>query len=163
MVASAPSFFKSSPSAAAAVCSRVSWERALTFSFLGFSKPSCDLHPPLSSVSHVTPVPADTIFVLAPSWLRFVLAPAVAILFSAITLDLQSRTGTKDLQHVDLKLRVLFRPQEHQLPAIHVTYGLKPQSLILSDQTVTRLSSTLLVPRSPLRTKHPSLHRARDA
>jgi regulator of protease activity HflC (stomatin/prohibitin superfamily) len=39
---------------------------------------------------------------------------------------LQSRTGTKDLQHVDLKLRVLFRPMEHQLPHIHATYGSDP-------------------------------------
>lgn len=43
---------------------------------------------------------------------------------SAAAHTFQSRTGTKDLQHVDLKLRVLFRPMEAQLPHIHATYGL---------------------------------------
>jgi len=55
----------------------------------------------------------------------------------------ESRTGTKDLQHVDLKLRVLFRPQEHQLPAIHVTYGPRFEQSILPSIVQETLKSVV--------------------
>jgi hypothetical protein len=82
---------------------------------------------------HLFPSPLlDTTFARALSWSRF--AALLSLTCSPITPPLppasppsqQSRTGTKDLQHVDLKLRVLFRPIESQLPHIHATYGSNP-------------------------------------
>jgi hypothetical protein len=120
---------RSSPSRAKApVCRRGWWVKARTSLFHGFNRPSCQLHmpAPCSFVSTLT-------FIMQ---IRHPLAPLPSRGFSAalfrvcsLTLAPQSRTGTKDLQNVDLKLRVLFRPMENQLPHIHTTYGFSHPSL----------------------------------
>ena len=60
---------------------------------------------------------------------------------SSLTFAPQSRTGTKDLQNVDLKLRVLFRPMEFHLPHIHTTYGSTPSLSSLFLPPISRRGS----------------------
>eukprot|EP00456_Euglypha_rotunda_P016936 TRINITY_DN15703_c0_g1_i9.p1 TRINITY_DN15703_c0_g1~~TRINITY_DN15703_c0_g1_i9.p1 ORF type:complete len:228 (-),score=24.21 TRINITY_DN15703_c0_g1_i9:40-723(-) len=55
----------------------------------------------------------------------------------------RSPTGTKDLQTVDVKLRVLFRPSESQLPKIYKSLGVNFADRVLPSLVTETLKSVV--------------------
>jgi prohibitin 1 len=57
--------------------------------------------------------------------------------------ELTTTTGTKDMQKVNIRLRVLFRPVEEKLPEIYRTYGLDYDERILPSVSNESLKAVI--------------------